>query len=116
MGIIDKVERSFGCIPIIYRPPPTRVLLIQQKSRTKTFWTFPKGHPEDNESPKETAIRELHEETGLRITEKDILTDKGYESHYINPERNGPKIVTLWPVSIRDEESIKVKVHCAILL
>ncbi|MBU1446223.1 NUDIX domain-containing protein [Patescibacteria group bacterium] len=29
-------------------------------------WEFPKGHVEDNENEKETALRELEEETGIK--------------------------------------------------
>lgn len=34
----------------------------------KGHWALPKGHPESNESPKETAARELFEETALTVT------------------------------------------------
>lgn len=40
------------------------VLLIQQN---QGYWTFPKGHAEVGETNKQTAIRELNEETGLNI-------------------------------------------------
>ena len=36
-----------------------------------SFWKFPGGTCRADESPKETAIRELHEETGLEITSID---------------------------------------------
>lgn len=32
-------------------------------------WSFPKGHLEKGEQPKETAVRELYEETGLKVKE-----------------------------------------------
>lgn len=38
------------------------ILLIQD---AKNRWTIPKGHIEENESAKETAKREIREETGL---------------------------------------------------
>jgi 8-oxo-dGTP diphosphatase len=28
-------------------------------------WTFPKGQPEEGESPEQTALREVKEETGM---------------------------------------------------
>lgn len=31
------------------------------------FWTFPKGKPESWESPEQTAVREVLEETGYRV-------------------------------------------------
>jgi 8-oxo-dGTP pyrophosphatase MutT (NUDIX family) len=39
------------------------ILLIQD---AKDRWTIPKGHVEPNEEPKQTAEREIREETGLQ--------------------------------------------------
>lgn len=39
------------------------ILLIQD---AKSRWTIPKGHVEPNEEPKQTAEREIREETGLQ--------------------------------------------------
>lgn len=49
---------------IITNKPGNKVLLVKGISK----WGFPKGHVEDGEKPHETAVREVHEETGLRIT------------------------------------------------
>ncbi len=40
-----------------------KILLIQHEN---IGWTFPKGHKEENESEKQTAEREIKEETGLK--------------------------------------------------
>ena len=52
---------------IIFRITPDQkdieVLLIQD---SKNRWTIPKGHVEPGETAKQTAIREINEETGLR--------------------------------------------------
>lgn len=42
------------------------ILLIQD---AKNRWTIPKGHVEPNEEPRETAKREIQEETGLKSME-----------------------------------------------
>lgn len=34
----------------------------------KIGWGFPKGHIEENETPKDAAVREVEEETGISIT------------------------------------------------
>lgn len=51
---------------IIFRLTPDQkdieVLLIQD---SKNRWTIPKGHVEPGETAKQTAVREIHEETGL---------------------------------------------------
>ena len=51
-------------------------------------WSVPGGHLEFNESPEETAIREVREETGLEIgnvsfaaVTNDVFTDEG--KHYV---------------------------------
>ena len=48
-------------------------MIYQTSYRGDSFWIFPKGHPEHEESPKEAALRELVEETGLvNVTLHDI--------------------------------------------
>lgn len=65
-----KSDISFGIIPLYKEADKWEVFLINQiGSRGDTFWTFPKGHPEALETPKETAHRELFEETGLKVIE-----------------------------------------------
>ena len=48
------------------------ILLIQD---AKNRWTIPKGHVEPEEDPKDTAKREIQEETGLK--EMNVLTYLG---------------------------------------
>ena len=57
-------EKSCGCI--ILRDD--RVLLVAARDdEGKLFWSFPKGHQENNETDIETAIRETKEEVGLDV-------------------------------------------------
>ena len=42
-----------------------KILLVKHKKFNK--WVQPGGHIEENETPEETAIREVYEETGLRV-------------------------------------------------
>lgn len=57
-------ERSCGAIVFREMTGGTRVLLVQHKPG---HWSFPKGHVEPGETDHETAIREVLEETGVRI-------------------------------------------------
>lgn len=46
-----------------------KVLLIQSRGN---LWGLPKGTFELNENPKQCAVRELHEETGIKIDETEL--------------------------------------------
>ena len=52
-------------------------------------WSFPKGHVEKGEQPRETAIRELEEETGLTVR-KFVSEFREKTSYFF--ERDGQKI------------------------
>ena len=74
---MELKEKSCGCIII----DNNKVLLIKQ---TRGHWGFPKGHVEDNETERETAIREVKEETNLDVKiegknayKEEYVTDKG---------------------------------------
>ncbi len=56
-----KKEKSCGCI--IFNDK-FEVLLIHMN---QGHWSFPKGHVENNESEVETALREVFEETNIKV-------------------------------------------------
>lgn len=60
-----KVE-SFGIVPFLKEGEAWKVLLILHSQGS--HWGFPKGKANPNETALETAVRELKEETGLRVT------------------------------------------------
>lgn len=72
MEILRK-EKSCGCIVI----DEGKVLLIKQ---TKGHWGLPKGHVEENETEKETALREVKEETNYDV---EIVGDHRFVERYI---------------------------------
>src|SRR6478609_1185735 len=65
--IIKEVVRETTSGGIIFRRSKNNgqieILLIQD---AKNRWTIPKGHVEPGEEPKQTAEREIQEETGLK--------------------------------------------------
>lgn len=58
-------DYSFGIVPLTYRENYWEAFLIQHLNGG--HWGFPKGHPEKGESPKQSAERELFEETGMKV-------------------------------------------------
>ncbi|MFW5952797.1 MAG: bis(5'-nucleosyl)-tetraphosphatase [Candidatus Natronoplasma sp.] len=55
---------------LVYREErPVKYLLLHYPAG---HWDFPKGHIEENESMKETALRELREETGICKDEVEL--------------------------------------------
>lgn len=43
------------------------------KAHYKPYWSFPGGWIEHGQTPRAAAVRELEEETGLELPEKDVL-------------------------------------------
>lgn len=60
-----KKEKSCGAIVYRLRDSWVEVLLIRHKNGG--HWAFPKGHVEKQEAEEETALREIKEETGLKV-------------------------------------------------
>lgn len=79
-----------SCGAIVYREihGETRFLLI--KNKRSANWGFPKGHMERGENEKETAYREVLEETGIRV---EFLPDFRYKSEYSIQNRIEKKVI-----------------------
>ena len=59
------IVSEFSCGGVIL--DGRKVLLVQVKNmKGKKIWTFPKGHIEAGETPRQAALREVLEETGYR--------------------------------------------------
>ncbi|GAC1475844.1 MAG: hypothetical protein NVSMB9_29100 [Isosphaeraceae bacterium] len=102
-------ERSAGVIP--YRVDGDRGLLyLVLHSATvrnpRAKWEFPKGGMENGETPRQTAAREFHEETGLT----DWSFREGFEQNlsytYIRRGRKVIKTVTYFVVVVRGFSSL----------
>ena len=87
-------EKSCGCIII----NDGKVLLIKS---TRGHWDFPKGHIEKNETEKETALREVKEETNLDVA---ITSEKKYINHYITDTEVDKTVVYFIAKKIGGEE------------
>lgn len=59
-----KIVHSYGVIPLKRKEEQWQTLLVQHRAG---HWGFPKGHPDEGETPEQTAARELLEETQLSV-------------------------------------------------
>ena len=59
-----KIEKSCGAVVFTKENGKLQYLIIESK---EGIFGFPKGHIEGNETEKETALREISEETGLTV-------------------------------------------------
>lgn len=65
------------------------IALLQDNNNN---WIIPKGHQEKNETFIETAIREIYEETKIKLTSKDLV-DKIGEYQYFSTLENCLKLI-----------------------
>lgn len=93
-------EKSCGAI--VYRKfhGNTEILLIRHIK--SGYWSFPKGHVEENETEVETALREIKEETGL-----DVFVDAGFrETVTFSPRRDSMKTVVYFVAKAKNFDYI----------
>ena len=64
--VIEEVVRETTSGGIVFRRNERKQLEILLIQDAKNRWTIPKGHVEEGEEPKQTAEREIREETGLQ--------------------------------------------------
>lgn len=65
-AIQEVVHETTSGGVVFRRNPKTSAVEILLIKDAKNRWTIPKGHVEEGEEPKETAEREIREETGLQ--------------------------------------------------
>jgi tRNA nucleotidyltransferase (CCA-adding enzyme) len=129
-------DRAYGIIPLRFltsTPSNTQVLIIHQITTNPNFpryWGFPKGHAEESDlSPRHTAVRELLEETGLRVELGDILDlkceggeegkdrskgedgfgDTPFRQYSVNPYKNIGKETRFWVGIVRGEQEVRLQ-------
>jgi 8-oxo-dGTP pyrophosphatase MutT (NUDIX family) len=86
----NDVIRAGGAVPWRSRGGRIELLLVHRPQYDD--WSFPKGKCTDGEPDEACAVRELEEETSLRLTLGPELASTTYES------KRGPKRVRYWLV------------------
>ena len=93
----DNFDYENSCGAIVFNENTEKILLVKMHNGN---WGFPKGHIENNETKEETAIREVLEETNVRIK---IIPNFEREIKYI-PNEKTIKKVTIFMGITQDEE------------
>ena len=92
-----KFEKSCGAV--IYREYKDEIQYLIISHQGDGHWCFPKGHVEKKETEEETAIREVREETGLKVK---LFTDFRKQIRY-NPKENVDKEVVFFLAKAKDK-------------
>ena len=80
------MTREKSCGALVYRKKGDRLQILILKHKLGGQWSFPKGHVENDETEIETALREVNEETGLKIQILDHFRES--VSYYPKPGVN----------------------------
>lgn len=109
-----KNKKVMHCGVLLYDPNDESVLLVYQKA--SNMWSIPKGGCEEREDHKSCALRELAEETNIRIPEENLtmkyikhknyifypveVTKKQYRARIMDPKEIGEiKWVKLYEIN-----------------
>lgn len=89
---------SYGVIPVHKKPDGTlEYLLLEQIGIQRTHWGFPKGRPEKDEAPMDTARREFTEESSITAFElKEAPTFSESYSFTVDEDTRVEKTVTYY--------------------
>ncbi len=95
----------------VINPEDKKILLVRHSDYDK--WVQPGGHIEDGETPEEAAIREVYEETGVKITlkgehfprEDDLIRPLGIQC---NRKNNGKRFIDIiyWAIPNNPEDEL----------
>lgn len=79
----DLFEKSCGAVVYTVEDGTVRYLIVEEASGSHSF---PKGHMENGETEKETALREIKEETDLEVS---LIDDFRISEQYRPAEKPG---------------------------
>lgn len=92
-----------------------KILLVRPRKfkRKQNKWSIPKGHIEGKMSKMKTALRELEEESRIKLKKKILKESEKYIIKYIKSNKN--KILTCYVVNI-EKEQLNIKLFNDMIL
>lgn len=72
------MKRAFSAGGVVYKIEHDKLKILLIATQGGRVWSLPKGIIEKNESPKETALREIKEETGVETKIIDEIGEVSY--------------------------------------
>lgn len=97
--MIEKI--SSMAIVIAKKEKKLKVLLLNSEGE----WVFPKGHVEANETELDAAIRELYQESNVKVYAQESIGQVDEYKFYFSGE-NAVKVIKVFAFIINDEREI----------
>lgn len=106
--------KHFCASAFIINPKTKKILLVKHSDYDK--WLQPGGHIEEDETPEEAAIREVYEETGIKITllgerfprEDDLIRPLGVQC---NRKKDGTRFIDIIYAAIPNNLDSEIKLN-----
>jgi putative (di)nucleoside polyphosphate hydrolase len=80
------------CVGLVILDPAGRIFAGQRIDGTYDAWQMPQGGIDKGETPREAALREMAEETGITADKVDIVRESSEWLHYELPRHLVPKL------------------------
>lgn len=84
---------EFSAGGVVYRRGEEGIEVVLVGRRRERLWALPKGKPDGDEVPEETALREVREETGLEARIEQPLGEVAYWYTGVDGQRVHKKVV-----------------------
>lgn len=98
---MTRIEQAVSAGGVVYRLGEQGLEVVLCGHRAEGLWLLPKGTPEAGETLQETAVREVEEETGLRVEIERKIGSMRYEFSGSNGTRYHKRVLhhLMTPVS-----------------
>ena len=80
MNTNTNTENHLSCGGVVFKNEDNEIQIVicGRQQEGEWLWGLPKGTPNPHETNKETAIREVTEETGLQVSAKTLIGSINY--------------------------------------